>query len=126
MSYRVTHRTEYRYESEVTSSYGLVHLLPRDLDGQVTSSSQLTIVPEPDDARGSLDDVRRLTNFSTGRLGTELANFLKKSSQNPTCSSNQASLLILALPRPGPFLNQRLRLSSRLRLRLRLRLSAEP
>src|SRR5690349_3842913 len=24
----------------------------------------------------SLDDVRRLTNFSTGRLGTELANFL--------------------------------------------------
>src|ERR1017187_2585039 len=23
-----------------------------------------------------LDDVRRLTNFSTGRLGTELANFL--------------------------------------------------
>jgi phosphopantothenoylcysteine synthetase/decarboxylase len=23
-----------------------------------------------------LDDVRRITNFSTGRLGTELANFL--------------------------------------------------
>ena len=24
-----------------------------------------------------LDEVRRLTNFSTGRLGTELANFLQ-------------------------------------------------
>jgi len=28
-----------------------------------------------------LDDVRRLTNFSTGRLGTELANFLAARSQ---------------------------------------------
>jgi phosphopantothenoylcysteine decarboxylase/phosphopantothenate--cysteine ligase len=34
-----------------------------------------------------LDDVRRLTNFSTGRLGTELANFL-------TACGHQVTLLI--------------------------------
>jgi phosphopantothenoylcysteine synthetase/decarboxylase len=34
-----------------------------------------------------LDDVRRLTNFSTGRLGTELANFL-------TAQGHQVTLLI--------------------------------
>jgi phosphopantothenoylcysteine decarboxylase/phosphopantothenate--cysteine ligase len=34
-----------------------------------------------------LDDVRRLTNFSTGRLGTELANFL-------TARGHKATLLI--------------------------------
>ena len=34
-----------------------------------------------------LDDVRRLTNFSTGRLGTELANFL-------TARGHQVALLI--------------------------------
>ncbi len=31
-----------------------------------------------------LDDVRRLTNFSTGRLGTELANFLASRGHNVT------------------------------------------
>ncbi len=35
----------------------------------------------------SLDDVRRLTNFSTGRLGTELANYL-------TAQGHQVTLLI--------------------------------
>jgi phosphopantothenoylcysteine decarboxylase/phosphopantothenate--cysteine ligase len=35
----------------------------------------------------SLDDVRRLTNFSTGRLGTELANFL-------TAQGHDVTLLI--------------------------------
>ena len=34
-----------------------------------------------------LDDVRRLTNFSTGRLGTELANYL-------TARGHQVTLLI--------------------------------
>ncbi len=35
----------------------------------------------------SLDEVRRLTNFSTGRLGTELAGFL-------TASGHEVTLLI--------------------------------
>src|SRR5947207_1777264 len=44
----------------------------------------------------SLDNVRRLTNFSTGRLGTELANFL-------TAQGHQVTLLIgeqATFPRP--------------------------
>jgi transglutaminase-like putative cysteine protease len=44
-TYRVTHRTEYEYESEVTSSYGQLHLLPRDLPGQRCRSAELKIDP---------------------------------------------------------------------------------
>src|SRR5262245_14639225 len=44
----------------------------------------------------SLDNVRRLTNFSTGRLGTELANFL-------TAHRHQVTLLIgEQATHPGP------------------------
>jgi transglutaminase-like putative cysteine protease len=46
-TYRITHRTEYRYESEVSSSYGEMHLLPRDLDSQTCRSSSVTIEPPP-------------------------------------------------------------------------------
>ncbi|MEA2843856.1 MAG: hypothetical protein QOJ69_1527, partial [Actinomycetota bacterium] len=55
MTYRVTHRTEYRYESEVSSSYGEVHLLPRDLSGQTCRESRLRIEPEPHDYRERTD-----------------------------------------------------------------------
>jgi len=55
VTYRVTHRTEYRYESEVTSSYGELHLLPRDLPGQVCRESRLRIEPEPNDSRERSD-----------------------------------------------------------------------
>ena len=34
MTYKVTHRTEYVYESGVAPSYSQLHLLPRDLPGQ--------------------------------------------------------------------------------------------
>ena len=55
MSYRVTHRTEYRYESEVSSSYGELHLLPRDLSGQTCRESRVRIEPEPHDYRERTD-----------------------------------------------------------------------
>jgi len=55
VTYRVTHRTEYRYESDVTSSYGELHLLPRDLPGQVCRESNLRIEPEPHDFRERTD-----------------------------------------------------------------------
>ena len=32
MRYRVSHRTEYEYSSDVVESYGHAHLVPRDLD----------------------------------------------------------------------------------------------
>jgi phosphopantothenate---cysteine ligase (CTP) len=38
-----------------------------------------------------LDDVRRLTNFSTGRLGTELANFLTTRGHNVTLLIGEAA-----------------------------------
>lgn len=53
--YRVVHRTEYRYESEVSSSYGELYVLPRDAPGQTCRSSQLRIEPEPHDYRERTD-----------------------------------------------------------------------
>ena len=55
MTYRVVHRTEYRYESEVSSSYGELYLLLRDAPGQVCRSSKVHIEPEPHDYRERTD-----------------------------------------------------------------------
>jgi transglutaminase-like putative cysteine protease len=46
--YEVTHRTQYRYDGEVTASYGLAHLVPRDAPGQRVRRSRLQIDPQPD------------------------------------------------------------------------------
>src|ERR1700752_374072 len=45
--YQVTHRTIYEYESDVTSSYGQLHLLPRDAPGQRCLTSEVDVVPTP-------------------------------------------------------------------------------
>jgi transglutaminase-like putative cysteine protease len=55
VTYRVVHRTEYRYESEVSSSYGELYVLPRDVPGQVCRSSRVRIEPEPRDFRERTD-----------------------------------------------------------------------
>jgi len=55
VTYRVIHRTEYRYQSDVTESYGELHLLPRDLPGQVCRESLVRIDPEPNDLRERFD-----------------------------------------------------------------------
>ena len=49
--YRVTHRTTYRYQTEVTVSYGHLVLIPRDFAGQRCESSRVVIGPRPDDYR---------------------------------------------------------------------------
>jgi transglutaminase-like putative cysteine protease len=46
--YRVVHRTEYRYDEEVTASYGRACLTPRDAPGQWTRASRLDVSPAPD------------------------------------------------------------------------------
>jgi transglutaminase-like putative cysteine protease len=51
----VTHRTEYHYESEVTSSYGQLHMLPRDLPGQRCRTAELTIDPVAEVYRERVD-----------------------------------------------------------------------
>jgi len=55
VTYRVRHRTDYRYESTVSSSYGEMHLLPRELPGQVCHSTVVTIEPMPSDYRERTD-----------------------------------------------------------------------
>ncbi len=53
--YRVVHRTEYRYEREVSASYGEVHLHPREAPGQQTYTSTLAIDPVPEHHRERRD-----------------------------------------------------------------------
>jgi transglutaminase-like putative cysteine protease len=55
MAYEVTHRTEYVYESDVSHSYGQLHVLPRELAGQRCRSATVKIVPEPEDIRERVD-----------------------------------------------------------------------
>jgi transglutaminase-like putative cysteine protease len=54
-TYRVTHHTEYEYEEDVLSSYGQLHLLPRDLPGQRCLAAEVSIDPAPEDYRERID-----------------------------------------------------------------------
>jgi len=49
MTYRVVHRTEYTYDSPVTSSYGELYVMPRTAPGQVCRTSMVRIEPQPHD-----------------------------------------------------------------------------
>jgi transglutaminase-like putative cysteine protease len=55
VTYRVVHRTEYSYDSPVSSSYGELYVLPRNAPGQVCHSSTVRIEPEPHDYRERID-----------------------------------------------------------------------
>jgi len=48
-TYHIEHRTTYTYDSEVTGSYGQIHLRPRDLAWQTCMAHEITIDPEPAD-----------------------------------------------------------------------------
>ncbi len=68
MTYRVRHRTEYRYESDVSSSYGEMHLLPRELPEQRCYSTVVKIDPVPEDYRERLDFFgNRVASFAIHR-----------------------------------------------------------
>ena len=45
--YRVTHRTSYRYDDDVSSSFGRAHLVPRDRDRQTCERADGHRHPEP-------------------------------------------------------------------------------
>lgn len=47
--YRIQHSTTYSYEGDVTASYGVFHLRPRDLEWQRCLSHEITIAPGPAD-----------------------------------------------------------------------------
>jgi len=55
VTYRVSHRTNYRYRNEVSHSYSQLHVLPRELAHQHCRATDVTIVPEPDDYRERTD-----------------------------------------------------------------------
>ncbi len=55
MKYRVTHRTNYKYDRPVESSYGQVHQFPIDGEGQSCLQRSVTVSPDPDQVRERTD-----------------------------------------------------------------------
>ncbi|AYG02824.1 transglutaminase family protein [Gryllotalpicola protaetiae] len=55
MRYRVSHRTEYSYDDEVSDSLGIAHLVPRQLPWQEVHSATVMVDPLPDDVSVQLD-----------------------------------------------------------------------
>ena len=51
MTFKVVHRTEYRYDREVFSTYGEARLHPRELTGQRCYSTTLSVDPFPEEYR---------------------------------------------------------------------------
>jgi transglutaminase-like putative cysteine protease len=61
--YRVVHRTEYRYDAEVTASYSEAHLVPRPLPHQAVLESSLAIDPTPGQRSEHVDYFGNVTSF---------------------------------------------------------------
>jgi transglutaminase-like putative cysteine protease len=55
IAYEVTHRTEYLYESDVSHSFGQLHVLPREFPGQRCRSASVKILPKPEDYHERID-----------------------------------------------------------------------
>lgn len=55
MAYRVSHRTTYSYDEDVTDSLGIAYLVPRELPWQRVVSHELTLDPATDDSTTDLD-----------------------------------------------------------------------
>src|ERR1700730_5581987 len=67
LTYAVVHTTRYIYESEVSASFGQVHLMPRHLPGQVCRASAVRIDTEPADARDRVDFLANPATYFTIR-----------------------------------------------------------
>ena len=64
-NYRITHRTDYFYEQPVSSSYGLLRMLPCELPGQHCRSARVRIEPEPERRSERIDFFgNRVTYFA--------------------------------------------------------------
>lgn len=64
-TYRVSHRTTYRYDGDVSASFGRAHLLPREGPGQSITEAAVTVEPTPDELRDHIDAFgNRSTYFS--------------------------------------------------------------
>jgi transglutaminase-like putative cysteine protease len=106
MTYRVVHRTEYRYDSDVSSSYGELYLLPRDVPGQVCRSSQVRIEPEPYDYRQRQDFYgNRVAYFAVLEPHTELT-----VTAESTVDVERPNSVSLAIDQPWEMVRDRLQL----------------
>src|SRR5271155_3049998 len=65
VTYRVTHRTEYRYASDVLPSYSQLHLVPRDLPGQTLHRYSVDVDPDPEYVRERTDFFGNRVAFAT-------------------------------------------------------------
>jgi transglutaminase-like putative cysteine protease len=64
-TYQINHRTEYLYEQPVSSSYGQLRMLPRELPGQHCRSARVRVSPEPELSRERVDFFgNRVTYFA--------------------------------------------------------------
>lgn len=54
-TYRISHRTTYDYDDDVSASYGRAHLLPRERPGQSCTASRVIVTPDPAELREHTD-----------------------------------------------------------------------
>jgi transglutaminase-like putative cysteine protease len=108
VTYRVVHRTEYRYDSDVSSSYGELYLLPRDVPGQVCRTSEVLIDPAP-------YDYRRRDDFYGNRVAyfavLEPHDRLTVTAES-TVDVNRPASVSLAADQPWEMVRDRLRLDA--------------
>jgi transglutaminase-like putative cysteine protease len=105
MTYRVVHRTEYRYSSKVSESYGELYLLPRDVPGQVCRTSHVVIEPAPHDYRERIDFYgNRAAYFTVLEPHTRLT-----VTAESTVDVNRPSSLPLPVDQPWEAIRDRLR-----------------
>lgn len=62
-AYRITHRTTYSYDDEVTDSLGIAHLVPRALPWQTVASYDVAITPGPVDLSHDTDYYGNLATY---------------------------------------------------------------
>ncbi|GAA4123701.1 transglutaminase family protein [Nocardioides fonticola] len=63
MRYRVSHRTTYAYDEDVTDSYGIAYLRPRELPWQRVDAYELSIDPVPQDRSDDVDYYGNTTTY---------------------------------------------------------------
>ena len=95
MRYRITHKTDYRYDSPVAQSNHLLHLSPRQTKGQIVEKHDLAIFPPPAQRRDFFD---YFDNPSTHLTIEEDHNILSiHAASTITVERNQTEALTLSM-----------------------------
>jgi transglutaminase-like putative cysteine protease len=55
ITYSVTHRTRYTYDSDIGTSFGRAHVLPREQPDQRATDAEVVLEPAPDELRDHID-----------------------------------------------------------------------